>query len=63
MTVAKKPLTQEQIKVILNEIVVQVLKDEKLWTKIGHDLDLSDAEISRVWDYANEQLRNEEQKQ
>lgn len=63
MTVAKKPLAQEQIKVILNEIVVQVLKDEKLWTKIGHDLDLSDREISRVWDYANEQNRNEEPKQ
>ncbi len=45
---------QEQIKIILDEIVVQVLKDDKLWQKIGHDLDLSDDELSRVWDHANE---------
>ena len=57
MTIAKKPLTPKQINIILSEIIVEVLKDEDLWTKIGHELDLSDGDINRAWDYANAQIR------
>ena len=59
MTIAKKPLTENQIKIILHEMAIHVLKDDELWPKMGHELDLSDGELSRVWDYANAEVRNE----
>ena len=60
MTIAKEPLTQKQINIILHEMAVHVLKDDDLWTKIGHDMDLSDGELSRVWDHARAKLRDRE---
>ena len=59
MTIAKQPLTENQINIILHEMAIHVLKDGDLWTKVGHELDLSDGDLSRVWDHAKAEVRNE----
>ena len=56
VTEAKQPLTKNQINVILQKIALNILADAGSWRKIGSDLDLTDHDLSRVWDHAKAQL-------
>ncbi len=53
-------IKKERMHVILHEMAVHVLKDDELWAEIAHELDLSDDELSRVWDHARAKLRDRE---
>ena len=48
-----------QIKKLQHEVVLHILADDGLWQKIGTALGLTDHDLSRVWDHARAQLRNE----
>lgn len=44
--------TENQINVLLHEIALNILADDRSWQKIGSDLGLTDHDLSRVWDHA-----------